>query len=83
MQGLPEKQMEILKKLCERMDAMEKSVQYNSYRGRGRRGRGRGRGRGNWFNKDNQNSEDQKPEPEREQTVPKQPAGDKKNSKND
>ena len=71
MQGLPEKQMEILKKLCDRMDAMEKSEQYNGYRGRGRRGRGRGRGRGNWFNKDNQTSEDQKPEPEREQTVPK------------
>ena len=83
MQGLPEKQMEILKTLCDRMDAMEKSVQYNSYRGRGRRGRGRGRSRGNWFSKDNQNSGDQKPEPERKQTVPKQPAGGKKNSKND
>ena len=84
IQGMPENQIEILTKLCDRMDSIEKKLQtqnYNRDNYRGGRGRGRGRGKDKQFGNQKQDSDNQVQDPENQKTVPKQPASDKKNSK--
>ena len=88
IQGMPENQIET--KLCDRIDSIEKKLQtqnYNrdNYRGGrgGGRGRGRGRGKDKQFSNQKQDSENQLQDPDNQKTVPKQPASDKKNSKNE
>ena len=90
IQGMPENQIEILTKLCDRIDSIEKKLQtpnYNrdNYRGGrgGGRGRGRGRGKDKRFSNQNKDSEKQGQDSDMQETVPKQSASDKKTSKNE
>ena len=87
---MPENQIEILTKLCDRIDSIEKKLQTPNYKrdnyrgGRGGgRDRGRGRGKDKQFGNQKQNSDNQVQDPDNQKTVPKQPASDKKNSKNE
>ena len=74
IQGMPENQIEILTKLCDRIDSIEKKLQtqnYNRDNYRGGRGGGRGRGKDKQFIYQKQDSDNQLQDPDNQKTVPK------------